>query len=99
MCASLLIAAVSLSGIFSSKVVLQRGREVPVWGYADAGETVTVTFAGQTKVAMADGSGDWEVRLAPMEASTEGRTLTVSGASSSRTLTDVLVGDVWMVTG
>lgn len=91
-------ADVTLSGIFTDHMVLQRGREVPVWGRAEPGETVTVRFDGQQVSAIADAGGDWLVRLKPLMACAEGRSLTVS-ASSSRTLCDVLVGDVWLVSG
>ena len=38
---------------FADNMVLQRERVVPVWGTADAGEKVTVSFAGQTKATTA----------------------------------------------
>ena len=52
-------AEVKLNGIFSDHMVLQRDRAVPVWGYAEPGEAVSVSFAGQTlkAVAKADGGG------------------------------------------
>ena len=50
-------ANVRLPKIFSSHMLLQRGLEAPVWGWADAGEEVTVQFAGQSKVATADANG------------------------------------------
>ena len=39
-------------------MVLQRGLPVPVWGWADAGEKVSVSFAGQTKTANAGDDGN-----------------------------------------
>ena len=54
-------ADVTLSPIIDSQMVLQRGVVAPVWGWADEGETVTVTFAGQAKTAIA--SGDAQVAL------------------------------------
>ena len=90
-----ILAAVQLGTPFSDGAVLQRGMKVPVWGTADAGERVTVTFAGQEKSATADASGRWRVDLEPMEASSEGRTLAANGASAK----DVLVGEVWFASG
>ena len=46
--------------VFGDHMVLQRGQPVPVWGWAQPGETVTVTFAGQKKQAVGaepDGRG------------------------------------------
>ena len=39
-------AKVATATPFADNMVLQRGRAVPVWGTADAGEAVTVLFAG-----------------------------------------------------
>jgi len=79
-------------------MVLQREMPVPIWGWATAGESVTVEFAGQKKTAVADPAGKWMVRLDPMPASAEPRALTVTGGGVvSRG--DVLVGDVWLCSG
>ena len=43
----LALADVTLPAIFSDHMVLQRDQKVPVWGFADDGEKVTVSFAGQ----------------------------------------------------
>ncbi len=71
-------AGLKLGTPFADGMVLQRGMNVPVWGWADAGEEVTVEFAGQTRTAKADATGKWRVDLAPLETSKEGRTLKVS---------------------
>ena len=42
-------ADVSLAPLFSDHAVLQRDKPVPVWGRADAGEKIVVTFAGQSQ--------------------------------------------------
>ena len=46
---SLVRADVVLSSIISNGMVLQRGVPAPVWGWADAGEEVTVECGGQVK--------------------------------------------------
>lgn len=84
---------------FADNMVLQRSRPVPVWGVADPGEKVTVSFAGQTKTAEAGADGKWRVSLDAMEASKENRVLTVSGASNTETIKNVLVGEVWFACG
>ncbi len=82
-------------------MVLQRQMPVPVWGWANAGEAVTVTFAGQIKKVVAGDDGKWQTVLDPMPASAEGRDLIVGDAASTRriTLHDVLVGEVWLCSG
>jgi sialate O-acetylesterase len=90
-------AAVTLPAIFSDHMVVQTGRDVPVWGWADAGEQVRVTLAGQTKTAKADAKGKWMVKLGPMPTG-EALTLTVQG-QNTLTVSDVLVGEVWLCSG
>ena len=84
-----------VASVFTEHMVLQREIAVPIWGTAGSGEKVTVSFAGQTQSATADENGKWSVKLNPMSASTEPRTLTVNQTQ----LTDVLVGDVWLASG
>ncbi len=92
--------AVELPKMFSDHAVLQRGEKVPVWGWGDAGEQVTVEFGGQSVAAKAGEGGSWQVELEAMEAHAEGRTLKVTGSSSGGVeVRDVLVGEVWMASG
>jgi sialate O-acetylesterase len=94
-------AEVRLASPFTSHMVLQRDMKVPVWGTADAGETVTVEFAGQKISARADADGNWRVNFKPLKVSAEGRTLTVTGSHTPQpvVLDDVLVGEVWLASG
>ena len=92
-------AKVATGTPFADNMVLQRGRAVAVWGTADAGEQVTVTFAGQTKTTKADAKGAWRVDLDAMSASKENRTLEVKGAANAETFKNVLVGEVWFASG
>ena len=92
-------AEIKLDSLFADGMVLQREMRVPVWGWADAGEKVTVTFAGQTQTTTADDKGKWMVKLDAMSASTDARELTVTGKSSTAKVSDVLVGDVWLAGG
>ena len=84
---------------FADNMVLQRGMSVPVWGMADAGERVTVSFAGQDKAVTADSSGKWSVALDPMAASKESRVLRIAGKDNAEEIKNVLVGEVWFASG
>ena len=100
----LFISMVAMGGVqlgkpFGNGMVLQRERPVPVWGTAAAGATVTVSFAGQTASATADGTGAWRLTLDALTASKEGRVLEVTDGASTIRLTDVLVGEVWLASG
>ena len=92
----------TLGSLFTDHAVLQRDMAVPVWGKAEPGREVVVQFAGQEKRATADKDGRWMVKLDPMPASADGRTLTVktdTGRRDARALQDVLVGEVWVCSG
>ncbi|AMV20392.1 sialate O-acetylesterase [Planctomyces sp. SH-PL14] len=96
--ASAAFADVKLGSPFQHHMVLQRDANVPVWGWADAGEGVTVTIRGQAKSAKAGDDGKWTVTLDPLSASSEATSLTVKGKNEIK-LDDVLVGEVWVCSG
>ncbi|PTQ95743.1 sialate O-acetylesterase [Mucilaginibacter yixingensis] len=91
-------AEVTLPNILGNGMVLQRNKPVPVWGTAAQGEKVTVKFGKQTKTAMPDTAGHWQVLLDPMQASAKGQTMTISGTNTIK-LDDILVGEVWLASG
>ena len=90
-------ANVKLPAVFSEHMVLQADVPVPVWGWAEAGEEVTVAIAGQTKTVTAGKDGKWMVKLDALKAGAP-TTLTVKGKNTI-TIADVLVGDVWLCSG
>ena len=91
------LAEVKLPGIFSDHLVLQSGVAAPVWGRAEPGEEVTVTFAGQTQRTTADADGRWRLALRPTAAGVRG-SLLVEGRNRLA-IQDVLVGEVWLASG
>lgn len=92
-------AAPKMPAIFGDQMVLQQGRDVSIWGWAEAGEKIRVGFAGQEKRVVAGDDGDWRVTLDPLEASFQERDLVVEGDSEKVTLARVLVGEVWLCGG
>ena len=68
-------AEIVLSKVFSDNMVLQREMPVPVWGWGEPGEKVTVKFKDQEKTAIADTDGKWIVRLDPLKASAEAQAI------------------------
>ena len=89
-------ADVRLPNLFSENMVLQQGMRVAIWGWADDGEVVTVTFRGQTVKTTAH-NGKWTVRLAKLKAGGPD-TLTVEGKNRI-TIANVYVGEVWICSG
>ena len=92
------LAEVKTSAIFGSNMVLQRDHANPVWGWADKGEKVTVSIAGQSHKTQAGKDGAWRVTLKPMKATAEPLTLTIKG-KNELTYENVLVGEVWVCSG
>lgn len=96
--ASPAVAEVTLPAIINSQMVLQHGARAPIWGWADPGENVSISFAGQTKDTTANADGKWMVYLDPLDVSAEPQSMTIKGENSI-TLDDVLVGEVWIASG
>lgn len=94
-------AAVRLPNFFGDNMVLQREQPVPVWGWANPGDEVTVTFAGQARKAQVATNGSWRVILDSMPASAEPRELVVRARIENRQwkIANVLVGEVWLLSG
>src|SRR5687768_6434613 len=92
-------AELRVAQIFQDNMVLQRELKCPVWGWADAGAGVKVSFAGQEKSAAADAKGYWIVELEPLQTSAEPQTLTIKSGASTIERKNVLVGEVWVLSG
>lgn len=90
-------ADVRLHALFADHMVLQQGMPLKVWGWADPGEKVTVTFRGQTVAVTCPASGQWMARL-NAEKPGEAAVLKVAGKNTV-TVQDVLVGEVWVASG
>lgn len=92
--AQLQAAEFSLNRYFSNNMVLQRDKPLSIKGSADNGADVTVSFAGQTKSAKADASGNWVVTLDPVSASAKGAELKAISKGKTVSISNVVVGDV-----
>ena len=79
-------------------MVLQRDRAVPIWGKADPGEEVTVSFHGQSRKTTAGKDGTWRVQLDSMTASATPSPMMIAGKNRIE-LKNILVGEVWLVAG
>ena len=87
-------AKVKLPQFFQSGMVIQRGKPVPVWGQADAGEKITIRINKFKTVVFADSNGKFRADLPTMKAGGP-YTLMIGDV----VLTNVLVGDVWLCSG
>ena len=88
-----------LPSFFSDGMVLQRQKAAAFWGFALPGTPVTVQFAGQTLQATADSNSRFEVIFNNLAGSSVGRDLIVTAQGVTQTVSDVVVGEVWMGAG
>lgn len=93
-------AELTLPAVFCDHMVLQREKPLPIWGWADPGESVSVSFGKHVRTTTADSNGDWSLKLDPLEASSEPHTLIITGRENRKLeVKDVLVGEVWFGSG
>ncbi|MBN1341595.1 MAG: sialate O-acetylesterase [Phycisphaerae bacterium] len=90
-------ADVRLPHIIGSHMVLQQDKPLPIWGWADPGEKVTVKLGDREKSATTNEHGRWAVRFPAMKAGGPIE-MTVSGKNTLK-LTDILIGEVWVCSG
>ena len=92
-------AGLELPSMISDHMVLQREREVPLWGWADPGQEVRVraSWSSEEVVAGTDRDGRWHVALQTPEAG--GPHSIRFSAGETIEVSDVLVGDVWLCSG
>jgi sialate O-acetylesterase len=93
-------ASARLPRIFADNMVLQRDKPIAVWGWADAGEEISVFFDNQVKKVTADQQGHWQTSLDPHPAGGPYQ-LVVKGKDLNRnvSISNVLVGEVWICSG
>lgn len=90
--------AVTVAALFSDGMVLQRELPIPVWGWAEAGQAVAVTLAGNTAQTVASADGTWRVTLPALPAGGPYE-MTVSAGSETLRRGNILLGDVWICSG
>ena len=93
-CLTTINAKVTMPQLFQSGMVMQRGKIIPVWGKADAGETVTIRFNKKQFQTTADANGRWQVDLPKMKAGGPYQ-MTIN----EQTIDNIMIGDVWLLSG
>jgi sialate O-acetylesterase len=92
-------ARLALGPVFQEHAVLQRDRPIAVWGTAAANEPVTVAIGGRQATARADAAGKWSATLPAIPAGGPHRLDVRTESGETRTVPDILVGDVWLCSG
>ena len=96
---SLLLAELKVPHFFSDHMILQRERAAALWGKAEAGAEVTVSFKGKSAMAKAAADGHWRAQIETGAADATGAVLTISAGADKIEIKDVLVGEVWFASG
>ena len=93
-------AEIRMPKVISDHAVLQRGVPIRIWGWAMPDVKLTVSLHTQNVKTQADRLGEWTAWLMP-EAAGGPYTLTVTGEGQegSKTVSDLLIGDVWIASG
>ncbi len=90
-------AEVRMPLLFSDGMVLQRNKQIPIWGFADANENIEVDFNKQIKKTTADKNGKWMLSLSAEKAG--GPFELIIKGKNTITIKNVLVGEVWICSG
>ncbi len=91
-------ADVRLPEVISNNMVLQKDIPLPIWGWADAGEEVTVTLGDSSVKSTADGAGKWMVTLPAVKTAGGPHEMTVKGKNEIK-VSNILIGEVWAGSG
>ncbi len=87
------------ASVFKSNMVLQRNKEVNVWGTGKSGTTYNLTFGEISVSATADSNAKVNFVLPEMSANKVGQSLKVTGGTTDKTITNVVVGEVVIAGG
>jgi sialate O-acetylesterase len=88
-----------LHEIFQDHAVLQRDQPIKVWGESSATDRVSVSINGKTVETRADATGHWRAQLPPMRAGGPYALTLHTQSGASRSISDILVGDVFLCSG
>lgn len=91
-------ADVRLPEVISNNMVLQKDIPLPIWGWADAGEEVTVTLGDSSVKTTANAAGKWAVKLPAVKTAGGPHEMTVKGKKEIK-VSNILIGEVWAGSG
>lgn len=91
-------ASFTLCQLFRENAVLQRDVPIPIWGTAQADSEVSVTFRGKIVSAKTGRDGKWRMEL-PAQQPGGPFDLSVRSAGQEIHAGNILIGDVWLVSG
>jgi len=87
-----------IASVFSDNMVLQRNQTITVYGTANGGNPIEVTFKKQKKATVANKYGKWKINFPAMIQGGPYQ-MTVQSKETTIVLKNILVGDVWFCSG
>lgn len=94
-------AELKLPNIFGNNMLLQQNTEVNIWGWAEKGQTVSISpsWSTQKYTNKADNKGKWSVRIPTPQGSYQTYNITISTNEMNITFDNILIGEVWLCSG
>ncbi len=90
-------ADVRLPSMIGDNMLIQRDMDITLRGWADPGERVKITFAGENVTVKADRKGTWKTTLSPMNAG--GPYEIIFKGKNTIRVENVLIGELWLCSG
>lgn len=88
-----------MTEIYTDNMVLQCNKILRIRGYAYPGDHIVISFAGEEKETFACSDGRWCVVFPPLAANSTGQTLSVCNGAHRLVYKNVLIGEIWLLTG
>lgn len=98
---SALYAQITLPAFFSDKMVMQQQSEVSIWGKAasDKELTLSVSWATTKYSVIVNNDSIWKIKIKTPEAGYGHHTLVFKQGNLTKTIKEVLIGEVWLCSG
>ena len=97
------VARITCGPLIGNHMVLQQQTDVRLWGWTDCGANATITlrtsWSKTRQKVKTDADGRWEFRVPTPKASFEPQSVVISDGDEKLTLSDVLIGEVWLASG
>lgn len=92
-------AQLRVAPVFSDNMILQREKQIHIWGKALPGKTVSVVFAKETKTVTVKGDSTWSIYIQPQKANIHPQSISIKSGNEEIELNNILIGDIWICSG
>lgn len=87
------------ASVFGNNMVLQRNKEIKIWGTAGPGTSVSIDFARKKTSATVRPDGYWEILLPAEKECPVPQRMTIESGNEKIIFDNILIGDVWLASG